>query len=244
MNVVAHTSGDVSTHGGGERPPSTGLIPDALPEVQKLVRAENSYTGVSTKNALSGTVLKTIKKTKEDSHWYALRTTYGREKKAYDYLKGKNIEAFLPTLTSVKLIAGKRRTIEESRLPNIFFAYGTEDELKKYVYDNVNLPYLRFYYRHFHEGIRIIKEPLIVPTQQIESLKIICASEAEDIILVPTDTNKFQTGQKVRIIHGRFKGVVGQVARFCGQQRVAVVIDGMLTIATAYIPSAFLSPID
>lgn len=135
MNVVAHTSGDVSTHGGGERPPSTGLIPDALPEVQKPVLAENSQNKGVHQNALSHTTFKAVNKLKEDAHWYALRTTYGREKKAYDYLKGKNIEAFLPTLTSVKLIAGKRKTITESRIPNIFFAYGTETKLKiKYGY--------------------------------------------------------------------------------------------------------------
>jgi len=243
MNVIAHTSGDVSTHGGGERPPCTGFAPDALPEVQKPVLAGNSQTGVSTKNVLPHTEFKAASKAKEDSHWYALRTTYGREKKAHDYLREKNIEAFLPTLTSVKLIAGKRKTITESRIPNIFFAYGTEDELKQHVYDNVNLPYLRFYYHHFHEGNQIIREPLIVPSGQIESLKIICASESEDIVLVPTDVNKFTIGQKVRITQGCFKGVVGQVSRFCGQQRVAVIIDGVLTIATAYIPSAFMEKI-
>lgn len=243
MNVVAHTLGDTSTHGGGKRPLCTGLTSDALPEIQKPVLAENSQTGVSTKNALPY-ITKIANKPKENSHWYVLRTTYGREKKAYDYLRGKNIEAFLPTLTSVKLVAGKRKTVTESRIPNIFFAYGTEDELKQYVYDNVNLPYLRFYYRHFHEGTQIIREPLVIPNRQIESLKIICSSESEDIILVPADVTKFKTGQKVRITHGNFKGVVGQVARFCGQQRVAVVIDGVLTIATAYIPSAFLNPID
>lgn len=227
-----------------EKSPCTGPTPDAFPEVQKPIWVENSQTGVSTQNVLLGTASKAVNKSKEDSHWYTLRTTYGREKKAYEYLMGKNIEAFLPTLTSVKLVAGKRKTVTESRIPNIFFAYGTEDELKQHVYDNVNLPYLRFYYRHFHERTRIVREPLIVPAGQIESLKIICASESEDIILVPADVNKFKAGQKVRIIHGNFKGVVGRVARFCGQQRVAVVIDGVLTIATAYIPSAFLSPID
>lgn len=45
-------------------------------------------------------------------------------------------------------IAGKLR-IEKSRLPNIFFAYDTEDELKTYVYDNVNIPYPRFYYHSY-----------------------------------------------------------------------------------------------
>ncbi|MCD8235143.1 MAG: UpxY family transcription antiterminator [Prevotellaceae bacterium] len=253
---MAHTSGDIDTHGGGERPPSTGLASDALPEVQKPVLAVNSQTGVSTRNALSGTEEvasdrvnvspnKTIKrKPKDVPHWYALRVTYGREKRAYDYLIGKHVEAYYPTIKTVKEVDGKRKSVEESRLPNIFFARGTEEEMKSFVYDNVNLPYLRFYYRHFHEGARIVKEPLIVPDCQIESLKIICASEAEDIILVPSDIHKFKKGQTVRIIDGVFKGVIGKVARYQGQQRVAVIIDGLLTIASAYVPSAFLQSID
>jgi len=246
MNVNEHTFGDINTHGGGERSPCTGLAPDVLPEVHKPILAENSQTGVSTRNALSGTIPKTIKrKPKEVLHWYALRVTYGREKKAYDYLVGKNIEAYYPTITTIKIVDGKRKTVEESRLPNIFFARGTEDRIKSFVYDNVNLPYLRFYYHHFHEGARITKEPLIVPDYQIESLKIICASEVEDIILVPSpsDVNKFKKGQTVRIIDGVFKGVIGKVARYHGQQRVAVIIDGLMIIATAYIPRAFLEQI-
>lgn len=237
MNVKKHAIDDISTNGGGESPPCTGFIPDALPEVQKPVLAEKLNRGVSTQNALSRTV---PKMPKEVPHWYVLRVTYGREKKAYDYLISKNVEAFYPTIRTMKEVDGKRKIVEESRLPNIFFAHGTEKEIKSFVYDNVNLPYLRFYYRHFHEGSRIVKEPLIVPDYQIESLKIICASEAEDVIIVPPDVHKFKTGQMVRIVNGKFTGVVGRVARYQGQQRVAVVIDGLLTVATAYIPSAFL----
>lgn len=245
MNVNEHAFGDMNTHGGGERPPCTGLAPDVLPEVQKSVLAENLQIGVSTRNALSETYPKAINiKPKDVPHWYALRVTYGREKKAYDYLIRKHVEAYYPTVTAVKVIDGKRKSVEESRLPNIFFARGTEEDLKSFVYDNVNLPYLRFYYRHFHEGARIVKKPLIVPDYQIESLKIICASEATDIIIVPSEIQKFKKGQAVRIVNGGFKGVVGKVARYQGQQRVAVIIDSLLTIVTAYIPSAFLQPIE
>lgn len=271
MNVADNASTDVNTHGGSERPPCIGLASDALPEVQKPVLAENSQTGVSTGNALSGTdgtasgetklaltipsrdgrrangssPIKTIKrKPKEVPHWYALRVTYGREKKAYDYLVGKHVEAYLPTIKTVKVVDGKRKTVEESRLPNIFFARGTEEEMKSFVYDNVNLPYLRFYYRHSHEGAQLVKEPLIIPDRQIESLKIICASDAEDIIIVPPEIRKFQAGQTVRIIDGAFKGVIGKVARYHGQQRVAVIIDGLLTIASAYVPSAFVKSVE
>ena len=244
MKIADNASIDDNTHGGGEIPPCTGLTPDVLPEVQKPVLAKNSQTGVSTRNALSDSTLKTIKrKPPKESHWYALRVTYGHEKKAYDYLVGKNVEAYYPTITTVKVVNGKRKSVKESRLPNIFFARGTEEEIKSFVYDNVNLPYLRFYYRHTHEGARLIKEPLIVPDYQIEGLKIICASEASDIILLLSDIPKFKKGQTVRIIDGGFKGVIGKVARYHGQQRVAVIIEGVLTIATAYIPSAFLEEV-
>ena len=270
MKIADNASIDDNTHGGGEIPPCTGLTPDVLPEVQEPVLAENSHTGVSTRNALSGTddkpsggykacfdypeveggransstPLKTLRrKPKEVPHWYALRVTYGREKKAYDYLVGKHVEAYYPTIKTVKEVNGKRKNVEESRLPNIFFARGTEEEIKSFVYDNVNLPHLRFYCRHTHEGARLTKEPLIVPNHQIESLKIICASESEDIIVSNTIIHKFEKGDLVSIEDGIFKGVVGRVARYRGQMRVAVIINGFLTVTTAYVPAGFLKTI-
>ena len=48
----------------------------------------------------------------------------------------------------------------------------------------------------------------------------------------------------MRVVDGCFKGVEGKVARYHGQQRVAVVIDGLMTVATAYIPNAFLRFMD
>lgn len=59
MKFADNASIDDNTHGGGEIPPSTGLTPDALPEVQEPVLAENSQTGVSTKNAQPVTDVKT-----------------------------------------------------------------------------------------------------------------------------------------------------------------------------------------
>lgn len=241
MKVDEIASPDVNTVGGGEIPPSAGLTSNALPKVQSHV-AKNSQTGVSTKNALS-TTKKSSNNQNEPQFWYALRTTYGREKKAYDYMTAKGITAFLPTVNTIRMINGKRKSVTESRLPNIFFAYGTEEEIKAYVYDNVNLPFLRFYYRHKHEGKKIEKTPMIVPTSQIDSLKIICEAEAEDIIISHTEIPKFEKGQVVRIIDGAFKGVVGRIARYQGQQRVAVVMDELVTICTAYIPSAFIETI-
>ena len=242
MKVDEWTSEDGHTSGGGEYPPCAGLTSNALPEAQSTISAESSQTGVSTKNALLATKPK-AQREGDIPHWYALRTTYGREKKAYDYLTAKGVTAFYPTTNVVKLIKGKRKVVTESRLPNIFFAYGTEEQLKEYVYDNVNLPFLRFYYRHIHEGNKIKKTPLIVPDNQMDCLKIICAADADNTFVSLVKVPKFEKGQLVRITDGVFKGVEGRVARWHGQQRVGIVVDDLVTMATAYIPNAFIEKI-
>lgn len=219
--------------GGGDVPPSVGVKSSALPEVQKPLLAENSNTGVSTSNVPSTT-----------KHWYAMRTTYGREQKAYDFIVSNGGTAFLPLIKQEKVIKGKKTFVDVSRIPNIFFVYGTEDEVKTYAFDNVHLPFLRFYYESHHEGVRIIKEPLIVPDRQIQSLQILCQAEAEDIRFVPDEMiPKFQEGESVVINQGEFKGIEGKVARWHGQQRVAIIIEGLCVIATAYVPSAYLEKI-
>lgn len=243
MKVEICTSYDAHSSGDQKKSPSAGLTSSALPETANPQKEEKHQVGVSTHYTLSETNQKP-KINHPEAHWYALRTTYGREKKAYDYLVSKGVKAFCPTLHVTKEVKGERRVVVESRLPNIFFAHGTEEELKQFVYDNVNLPFLRFYYRHFHQGSKIQKAPLIVPDYQIESLRIICESEANDVLLVPENEQKFKSGQRVRVIDGKFKGVEGRVARYHGQQRVAVIIDDIATIATAYLPSAFLEFID
>lgn len=233
--------------------PSTGLAPDAIPQSPSTAHQPvNAEKGTSTKNTLSTTTPSQTEVTPILVHrsslnvkcWYALRTTYGREQQAYEYLISHGGTAYWPTIEVRKEIKGKRVTVRQSRIPNILFAYGTLQEMQSFVYDNVNLPFLRFYYYTETVGREQFRRPLIVPERQMESLRIICAVDDGNITIVPQNDTHFHKGQLVRIIHGRFAGVTGRVARYQGQQRVAVIVDGLLTIATAYIPSAFLEPVE
>lgn len=228
------TSKDVFARGGGGTPPCAEITSCALPEIQSHPDALNTQFGVSTFCGSYKDV---------QPHWYALRCTYGREKKAYEYFLEEGIKSFYPTITYRKKIDGQNSLIEESRLPNIFFAFGTFDVLKHYVYDNVHdvTKHLRFYYNHHHDGT---KEPLIVPDRQIQSLKLICESEIEDILLKPFMVEKFLKGQHVKVNDGPFAGVEGVIARFQGQQRVGISIEGLLTVATAYVPTAFIERVN
>ena len=218
---------------GGKTPPRTGFAPDALPEVQPSTPTGNSQTGVSPNY---------IQPTKEPLRWYVLRATYGRVNASYEYLAQKGIEVYHPTIFVYRMVNGKRKRLEESRLPNIFFAQSTEEILKTYVFDNVNLPHLRFYYRYAGLGNERTKEPLIVPDRQMESLKIICGHKEADNVVVPNDKHQFEKGETVIVTDGDFKGVIGKVARYCKQLRVGVIIDSFLTIATAYVPRGYLKP--
>ena len=85
MKVDERALKDVHTVGGGETPPCVGLTSNTLPKAQSTVSAESSQTGVSTRGVHILSKSK-VQKEEEIPHWYALRTTYGREKKAYDYM--------------------------------------------------------------------------------------------------------------------------------------------------------------
>ena len=232
--------------------PCKGLTSNALPEVKKVASQQiDSQKGVSTKNTLSATTPHIEKKSLHTSHssltvqnWYALRTTYGRERLAYEYITSHGGTAYWPTIEQHKEVNGKHIKLRVSRIPNIFFAYGTLPEIQAFVYDNANLPYLRFYYATHRINNELVRQPLVVPQRQMDSLRILCDIDDGNITQVPQTDTHFHQGQEVRITQGPFAGVIGHVARYKGQQRVAVIIKDLITIATAYVPTAFLQPIE
>lgn len=241
MSINAKQSGDMLFSD------SIGVEPGALPEVRSEISAGNLQSWVSTRYVPPGKAptpqvdsSRFTPPHKETPHWYVLRTTYGQEKKAYDYMVAKNITAFLPRETVVKLIKGKRKQVEQSLISNLFFAYGTEKELQEFVYDNHNLPFLRFYYRRRRVGNDTIQEPLIVPDKQMATFRIICETGNKDIIVSTRDIPRFHRGEMARVIDGPFAGVEGRVVRYKAQQRVGIIIEGLGSVATSYIPEAFL----
>ncbi|MBR5466892.1 MAG: UpxY family transcription antiterminator [Bacteroidaceae bacterium] len=237
---------DVVIPGTASNLSCTRLTSDALPETEArdTIAKPSSKTGVSTQNTLSPTTpLTPYRSPLTVKNWFALRTTYSRERQAYDYITTHGGTAYLPTITEYKEVDGKRVAQQMSRIPNILFAYGTQQEIEQFVYDNHNLPYLRFYYAPERFNGTLVSRPLIVPDRQMESLRILCAIDDGNIAIVPQNDTHFHKGQEVLITQGRFAGITGRVARYQGQQRVAVIIPGLITIATAYIPTAFLTPI-
>lgn len=226
-----NTLSNVDNRRGGNVTSNVGFISNVLPKVQSQ-SAENSNTGVS-----SGFVPKT------NHHWFVLRATYGRTAEASRALEEKHIEVYIPQGISIKVIEGKRKRIKQPLLPNLIFAYATRSQVEQLVKNPApTSKYLKYYLDKIQpiESESGLHPPLIVPDKEMHNFILVTSIQNEHVMVVDPETCRYKSGDLVQIIDGEFKGVIGKVVRAAGQQRVAVHINGLCTIVTAYIPSSFL----
>lgn len=213
--------------GGNNNPPDVGPTSNILPE-------KSTDIGVSLNYAQ-----------KKDRQWFVLRATYNRLQTAYDTLIKEKIEAYIPKHYVIKIKNGKKKRILEPLLPNFIFVYSTKNEIMECVNQHPDISYLRFY-RDKTKNLNPDDgkhPPLIIDYHEMMNFIHTTSIDDEHIKLVDTEQCHYKSGDRVRVIDGKFKGVIGRVARFSGQQRVVVKVKGLCLVATAYVPSAFIEKI-
>lgn len=218
------TLSNVTPKKDGKLPSRIGLTANVLPEKSK--------EGVSVRYAQDA-----------NKQWFVLRATYHREKKAYDYLIAKGIEAFIPFHRTLRLTQGKHKFVVESYLPSFLFVYATAEVVKEYVENTPELPFLSYYYNHFVTTEEGKNPPLTVPYDSMMNFIKVASVDKRHVKVISPEQCHYKNGDLVKVIYGEFKGVVGKVARVSGQQRVVVEIEGVCLISTAYIPNAFIEKI-
>ena len=207
----------------GNKPQRFGLTATALPE------AHGSHTGVSVENAQS-----------ESKQWYVLRVSYGRAEKANEILKAKGIETHLPLHTVYKEVDGKRKKQRVPMLPNFLFVHTSLSIIGLLLKSSPDFRFISFYYDHFNTKSDGKNPPLVVPANSMENFIKLTSIDDEHILLIDEINGTYKQGDYVRIIEGSFKGIEGRVAKITGQKRVIVELPGICSVATAYIPKAFL----
>lgn len=215
------TLSNVTPKRDGVSPSRIGFTANAIPE--------KAQQGVSVRYARD-----------TNKQWFVLRATYHREKKAYDYLINKGIEAFIPFHRTLKVIQGKRRLVTESYLPSFLFVYTSPEVVEQYVSATPELSFLSYYYNHFVTMEDGKNPPLTVPYESMMNFIKVTSIDNHHVKVVQPEQCHYKSGDLVRIIDGEFKGIEGKVARVAGQQRVVVEVKGVCLISTAYIPSAFI----
>lgn len=180
----------------------------------------------------------------EEAVLFLMRAAYGQEKKAKFYLEAKGIEVFLPMKEKCCILNGKRKTKQVSLIPNFLFVKSTETEMKKYV-GKGELDFFHHYYvPHKDEtGKKIGKngiKPLVIPEQQMNSFIRWNEVNDDNKLFIADDNMNFEMNCVVKIVAGKFAGLEGFVCRIKGHTRVGVVISGVGTLFTAYIPKNML----
>ena len=82
---------------------------------------------------------------------------------------------------------------------------------------------------------------LIVPDKQMNDFIFLLDFSKEMVEVVNENLKK---GDKVRVIKGDFAGIEGELIRVKGHKRVVVRLEGVVSLATAYIPGSFLEKIE
>lgn len=151
--------------------------------------------------------------TKLKKAWYALHTKTRYENIANESLLKKSIEAFLPKVKVRSKRRDRKAMIQVPLFPGYIFVRTDLDP---------------------REHLEILKTtgafsligtgstPVSIPSENIESLKIMVAGDKELI----TGT-QFEKGNRVMVTGGPFTGVTGTFVRYKGEGRVVVHIGAL-----------------
>lgn len=145
------------------------------------------------------------------------------------------IETYIPVQWEEKIVRGEKKRVRKPAISSlIFFKYEEEtvSEIEKKLYPRVHL------YRY-----RQSKNPAVIPEREMNVFKMITSTEDNKWEFVDIDSIRFSTNDKVRVTGGEFKGAEGYIKRIKGNRRLIVAIEGIVAIATTYIPVCFLERI-
>lgn len=212
---------------GGTEPSRAGFASGVSPE------AQGSPTGVSVRYAPDPA-----------KQWFVLRASYGRAQKARGLFEEDNVDCYLPLHHVIKTIGAKKKRVLEPLLPNFIFVYASEEYVRSLVEERRGHGYLTFYYDHFRITRFGKNPPLTIDYKSMMNFIRATSVDTEHVRVVESQYCHYKSGDMVRVVDGKFKGVEGKVARVAGQQRVVIELKGLCLIATAYIPTAFIVPLE
>ena len=180
---------------------------------------------------------------KEGYQWYVLRATYGREIKALEAIRSLGGVAYVPLHRTREERDGKLKKVLKPFVQQFVFLYSNEEGAYKFVNEVPELNYLTFYYNHFDVANTGYNPPLTIPFNKMSNFIRLTSLEDEHVEVITNKHVVFKNDEMVRITDGKFKGIVGKVARIDRNNRVVVTIENVCMIATAFVPKYALEKI-
>jgi len=180
---------------------------------------------------------------KENSVWFVLFVARGKAEKLNEYLKTTNIESFFPMCYKEK--QQKDGEVTKCTLRPVFteflFAKSSWAELDS-VLKEIKLRLgisSKLYYRSLRS-----KKIIVVPEELMRNFIIVASAVQKRIVYLSNEEVRLKEGIKVRITGGIFEGVEGVFMRIKGNKRVVVTLPDLFSVATAFIPTQFILPLE
>ena len=193
--------------------------------------------------------------------WYALKIFYNKVFAIEEMMALRGVKTYIP-------IAREEVKGEEYlRLRALLQRDGRTDfEDRRYLFDNPHIykrvPLIRslMFIRCLDTEIRKLrfeigergfvylrangKDPAVIPEREMDAFRLVADSFQEGILVFEDDAiTRYREGARVRVKEGPFKGAEGYIKRIKKDRRLVVAIEGVIAIATAYIPPELLEPV-
>jgi transcriptional antiterminator RfaH len=144
--------------------------------------------------------------------WYPVYTHPRAEKKAYEALVSKGIEAYLPLHRQLKQWSDRKKWIEEPFIKSYLFVHIRQ-------YDQTEVLMTKGITRFIYFSGKIAS----MPDRQVADLKMIMTSPFE----LEITEEDLQPGEKIVIKAGPLKGLIGEIISYRSQRRLALRLENL-----------------
>ena len=151
--------------------------------------------------------------TYEVKHWFALKVFYNKVFEIEEALKKDKRKSYIPCEEVLVEHNGKKKTVRKPVINSLMFFRST------------------------------IKHAIEIQQRFMNKVIVYTSSGERGMEYFGEDNSKFQKGERVRIIDGKFKGAEGIICRIRKNRRLVVTVQGICAVATSYIPQSFLQRI-
>ena len=170
--------------------------------------------------------------------WYPMRVTYSREMKVKAELDRLGIENFVPM--KYRLVCADSENPRRELVPainNLIFVRSTQGRISELKMTNEVLEPLRYMMDRTAEKAH---EIMTVPDRQMENFMRVVSRTDDSVLFLDENTIVGKEGKRVKIMGGMFEGVEGVIRRVKRCKRVVVALDGIASVAIAYVPAGLL----
>lgn len=174
--------------------------------------------------------------------WFPMRVTYSREMKVKAELDRLGIESFIPMmykLVDVDMDHPHRELVPA--INNLIFVHSTQERISGLKSSNEVLEPLRYMLDQTAQQPHTI---MTVPDRQMQNFMRVASKTDDSVMFLNDDSVVGKEGKHVMITGGAFEGVTGVIRRVKRCKRVVVEIEGVASVAIAFVPAGLLKEIE